>query len=55
MRMTPIACPKEVKGSGAVCTAQPASILNGPRSTFQIFIVQNVSRRGYRGAPGIKG
>jgi hypothetical protein len=25
-----------------------------PRPTFQIFIMRNVSRRGYRGAPGVK-
>jgi len=37
-----------------VRTARPATIPNGPCPTFQIFIMRNVSRRGYRGAPGIK-
>jgi hypothetical protein len=55
MRTTPTACPRALKGSGAVRTAQPASIPNHPRPTFQISIMRNVSRRSYRGAPGVKG
>jgi hypothetical protein len=37
-----------------VRAGRPATIPNGPRPTFQIFIMRNVRRRGYRGAPGIK-
>jgi hypothetical protein len=50
----PTACPKALKGSEAVRTARPAMIPNGPRPTFQIFMMRNVRRRGYRGAPGVK-
>src|SRR5258706_16437071 len=34
--------------------AHGASIPNDPRPTFQILVMRNVSRRGYRGAPGVK-
>jgi hypothetical protein len=37
-----------------VRTARPATIPNGPRPTFQNFNMRNVSRRGFRGASGVK-
>ncbi len=54
MRTTPTAYPRAFKGSGAVRTTRPASIPSESRPTFQIFIVRNVSRRRYRGVPGVK-
>jgi hypothetical protein len=46
--------PRALKGSGAVRMARPVSIPNRPRPTFQIFMMRNASRGGYRGAPGVK-
>jgi hypothetical protein len=46
--------PEGAQGSGAVRTTQPATISNGPRPTFQIFVMRNVNRRGYRSPPRVE-
>jgi len=54
MRTTPTACLRALKGSGAVRAVRSASIPNGPRPIFQSFMMQNVSRHHYLGAPNVK-
>jgi len=46
--------PEGAQGIWSRVHAPPASIPSGPRPIPQIFMMRNVSRRGYRGAPDVK-